>query len=244
MGEKYTSDELFHFVGWRNPGDSKKNYETLYKILKNKCISHWPHLNNWGETRILIDWEADLLRGELVVPTVTCYADIPFESLATHTKKYGQFGLAIDRDILAYYGARPVTYMPYNPSDTASSVFGRSLINRLFRGAESFENLVVKKLGSRPKTTNTGTPATTPEAAISEISTLMIKDVLAFVKPFALTRVEQDPANYYMEREWRKYGNLLFRAEWVKRIVVAPDYVDTVKADVPEFADRVSACPG
>ena len=127
MTEKYTADELFHFVGWRNPGHSDKNYSTLCKILRNLCISHPPHLTNWGETRIFIDWTKDMLKGELIVPSVTCYADIPFELLAIHTSKYGEFGLSIDRGILVYYGARPVIYMPYNPADRAPSIFGVGL---------------------------------------------------------------------------------------------------------------------
>src|SRR5687768_16875591 len=210
MNEKYTSDELFHFVGFGSSDDSKKNYDTLSKILTDECISHPPHWKGWGETRIVISWEADWRKGELVVPTVTCYADIPFEALGIHTSKYGQFGLSFDRRVLAYYGACPVTYMPYDVADAGRSPYGIDLINRLFRGVEAFDNLVVKKLASRPKTTNLGSAPATPEAAISEMSTLLIKDVLAFVKPFDHTRALEDSANYYMEREWRKYGNMLF----------------------------------
>jgi hypothetical protein len=240
---QYTSNELFHFVGWKHPTDSKKNYEVLSKVLTDKCISHPPHWRGGGEIRIVVIWGANILKGELIVPTVTCYADIPRGSLQIHTKKYGQFGLSIARTVLASRGARPVTYMPYHPNDNVQTTMcGFSLIKRLHDAAEAFQEFVVKKLDSRPKSSQGYAPST-PEHAITEIDTVMIKDILAFVKPFDFTRDVDDPLNYYMEREWRKYGNLEFQPEWVSSIVVPSDYVERTKKDFPQYVGRISACP-
>jgi hypothetical protein len=45
MSQKYTSDELFHFVGWHHAGNSEKNYEILCEILTDQCV----HTNPTGK---------------------------------------------------------------------------------------------------------------------------------------------------------------------------------------------------
>lgn len=240
---KYTSDEFFHFVGWRHPLESKKNYEILSQVLTDQCISHKPHLKGGGEIRITINWDADFYKGELIDPTVTCYADIPRDCLGLHTKKYGQFGLSIDRRVLVYRGARPVTYMPYNPREVIQSTIHRgALINRLCKAIKNFERVVVEKLDHRPKGGPRDDSAPTYEETIAELSTVLTKDVLPFVKPFPLVS-EDDPSNYYMEREWRMYGNLEFEPEWIRTIVVGSGYADKVRVDFPQYADRIYEMP-
>src|SRR5258708_6962023 len=101
---RYTSDELFHFVGRAHPNDHEANYETLLKVLRGGHISHPPHDPNWGKTRQEFNWDKGLITEELIVPTVTCYCDIPMECLKLHTSKYGQFGLSFDRELLIRYG--------------------------------------------------------------------------------------------------------------------------------------------
>ena len=83
----YTSHELFHFVGFRHPDKHEKNYGILTKILSDRWISHPPHQKGSGETRITINWGADFTRGEFIILTVTCFADIPFKCLALHARK-------------------------------------------------------------------------------------------------------------------------------------------------------------
>ena len=205
-------------------------------------MSHPPHLRNSGETRLTINWGADFLKGELIVPTVTCFADIPLECLRMHTKKYGQFGLAIDRKILVQCEARPVTYLPYDPADfTPRSNMG--LITHFCKTVEGFENLVVANNKAKPIIVRGKVPDS-PEYAINAVSSVLLKDFLAFLKPFDSTLGDEHHENYYTEREWRRFGNLeLKRPEWVQKIVVAADYVDRLKADFPEYEDRVCKCP-
>jgi hypothetical protein len=76
----YTSEILYHFVGRKEPGNHEQNYSTLRKILSAGCISYHPHmdLDGWGDTAVLFDWNKSLLSQDLIVPTVTCFADIPF----------------------------------------------------------------------------------------------------------------------------------------------------------------------
>jgi hypothetical protein len=237
----YTSRELFHFVGFRHPYQDQENYQTLKKILTDECISHHPHIKGPGETRITINWDADLLMGEFLVPTVTCFADIPFEHLAIHTKKYGRFGLSVERTYLVLHDARPVTYVPYFPGDSGS-IAGAALINALRDTYRAFQILVVDKLDSQPVLGH-GRIISTPDEAITATRNRFAIDILAFLKPFDTTLADDHLENFYMEREWRKFGNFQLRTDCVQRIVVAREYVDRSKTDLPEYADMVCACP-
>lgn len=103
---KYVSDELFHFVGRPSPSEDESNYQTLKKIINSCCISHAPHDDNFGATTYPINWGSRLETEQLIIPSVTCYADIPFESLSLHVNKYGKFGVGFPRSLLTTYGAR------------------------------------------------------------------------------------------------------------------------------------------
>ena len=66
---------------------------------------------------------------------------------------------------------------------------------------------------------------------------------LAFVKPFNATLALEDPENYYMEREWRRFGNLKLQQNCLRRVVVQPDFYETAKRDFPGFKDLLSRFP-
>src|SRR4051812_5389252 len=108
MSSRYISNELFHFVGRSHPTDHETNYQILLKVLDSRCISHPPHNSDWGAHQITINWDKSIFTEELIVPSVTCFCDIPFETLGIHLKKYGMFGVSFDRSLLIKYGARPV----------------------------------------------------------------------------------------------------------------------------------------
>ena len=67
----------------------------------------------------------------------------------------------------------------------------------------------------------------------------MGKDLLAFLKPFDANLADDDPENFYMEREWRKFGNLEFKQHDVVKVIVAKGYLDRARANFPAFAPIV-----
>src|SRR6266545_4037742 len=158
----YVSGELFHLVGFRHPDDHDKNYTTLKEILNDGWLSHPPHEKNWGATKMNFNWNADLASGEFLLPTITCFGDIPLHCLGIHADKYGQFGLSIKRSVLVYNHARPVMYIPFTPEEVFSGISGRSLIRHLQKTFKGFEFLVVKKLKETPDI-HIGAEPTTPE---------------------------------------------------------------------------------
>ncbi len=235
----YVSDELFHLVGFKHPDKHDANYKILKDIFASGWISYWPHAKDWGEHRIEINWDADMAKGEFLVPTITCFADIPYECLGLHGQKYGQFGISFHRSYLVYYHTRPVMYVPYLPTGSPS-ISGRDLIKHLQNTFKGFEKLVVDPLGD-PPAIYIGSEPSTAEQAIYATSSIYLQQLLAYVKPFDATLAVDNRENYYMEREWRKFGNL--KLDRLRRVVVHPDFVKQAKQDLPAFKSLVSPFP-
>lgn len=239
MVNNYTSDDLFHFVGHKNPCDHQANFATLCKVLDAGCVSYPPHNNDWGNTRITVRWDRSLVDEELVVPEVTCFCDIPENHLSLHMIKYGYFGLSFPRSYLTLYGARPVMYVPLHRGDMLSP-HGRTLLTDLSNVYGAYQAFVVDKLASdaaHPRSVG-GVPESA-EAAMEAVDSVLLKDLLAYIKPFDADLPHDHPDNFYMEREWRKYGNLKFEPNHVQRIVVARGYGERLAAVYPTYAGNV-----
>lgn len=239
INSPYTSDELFHFCGQKNPSSDEENFSTLLKILSSKCISHPPHKVGWGEVSLTTNYTASVLTEELVMPNITCYADIPFEGLLLHTKKYGRFGISLPKKLLAERHARPVMYIPYFDNDWLTNA-GRVLIKDIentYKGIyEHFiENDEEYRLRERYMPAS---PKNRPEA-IHSLDEVFKMHILAFIKPFNLSLPMDHIDNYYMEREWRKFGNVMFKNEEVKKVVLASGYKERFIEKFPEFSDRI-----
>jgi hypothetical protein len=184
-------------------------------------------------------WDNRLETEQLIVPSVTCYADIPFEALSIHTDKYGKFGVALPRGLLTKYGARPVMYIPMR-SDDWQSFNGLILLRDIEAVVKGFKEQVVDKQERKNRRTRRpGKKPNTPEEAISAIYSIMLKDFIAFIKPFNSELPYYDQKNYYMEREWRKYGNMKFEGDQVSRIIVAKGYKEQTIIDFPVYENRV-----
>jgi len=246
MQPKYISHELFHFVGRAAPLHHEHNFSVLTKVLSTRCISHPPHEVGWGKISYALDLEKRLALEELLVPTVTCYCDIPYEQLPPHISKYGMFGLSISRHTLTKLGTRPVTYVPCRPDDWRGVFTGHTLLRELeatFRGIYEQRRTIESPEIAATRSLGLGTPAKDiPEALAKAEHTLALR-VLAFVKPYESTLEDSDPRYYYSEREWRKLGNLVFEPDDVLRVVVAESFVERARSQFPEFAGRVVAAP-
>jgi len=241
---RYTSDILYHFVGRNHPTDHDQNCHDLHTILSEGCVSYRPHTDpeGWGKTGYVINWEKSLFSQDLIVPTVTCYAEIPFDDLGIHTKKYGQFGIGFEKRAVIYYGARPVMYVPFTPEDRFQpSPYGMHLIEDLEQTFKSFAQAKdqICEGKSIPKVRTLKTPAGSPEEAISRMCSMFGKDFLAFVKVFDCTLANDDPTNYYMEREWRKYQYLKFKPDQVSEVIVAHGFGERVIKEFPVYAKKV-----
>lgn len=224
----YTSNNLFHLVGFKHPGDHIDNYETLTKILNDNCVSYSCKVKGWGVTSYVINWNKSLLDEGLIVPSMTCYADIPFSSLDIHVRKYGKFGVSFKREYLIKFGARPVMYVPLSDNDCGSP-FGEKLlldIETVYKGFH--EHVAVKN-----------EPFQNEIQAIDQINKIVAKDFLAFIKPFNSHLDSTHPDNFYMEREWRKLGNLVFNPDDVVNIIVAKGFASRLAKAFPHYKSKI-----
>lgn len=240
---RYFSDELFHFVGLRDPQNDERNYSILKKILSEGCITHpGPDaLTNagWGVTSVAVDWSKTLVSTsqELIVPTVICLADIPLEHLEVHVTKYGAFGLALSKAQFLKHGARPVTYIPISITDKGSA-YGKELLRNIEQTYRGFHEHVAGPLRKRRRSIMhvIGSKPASPEDAIIGLDSIVAKDFLAFIKVYDSALPPDHPECYYAEREWRKYANQRFQPSDVLRIVVRKSYAQRLCREMPTFA--------
>ena len=240
MDTPYTSDQLFHFVGYKRPNENAENFNTLCKVLSDCCVSHEPHGNLPGTFRYTLDIGKSLLNEELIVPTVTCFADIPPASLGNHVRKYGRFGLGFSREFLVFHGARPVTYIPLRAGDW-QGIYGSSMIRDIEAIYKGFAALYENRLANveKPLSRRLGVIPTTEEETLQGLKSMIEMDFLAFLKPFNSELSPSDPENYYMEREWRKFANLRFSFSDVLTVYVARGYKMPLAHAFPTLAARV-----
>jgi hypothetical protein len=241
LDNEYVSTELFHFVGQKTPLAHDANWKVLSSILKSGCISYPPHDVGWGETRYEVDFGARLDEGELIVPEMTCFCDIPVRSLGIHCEKYGCFGISLNRELLVKYGARPVTYFPMLPDDPGSIIYGKAMLADFQSVYHALRNYVTfaPEFAGISKERVLGETKATAEA-VSAIGSVFAKDVLAFLKPFDATLAPDDRRNYYMEREWRRLGNMCFESSHVQHVLVARGYATRAKREFPMHRGKIS----
>jgi len=245
MDQPYTSDELFHFVGWHSPLDHEKNYSVLLKVLGSGRVSHAPHEGE-GTTMVSFHPDGHLANETLIIPTVTCYADIPRECLGTHVMKYGHFGLGFKRDLLIKWGARPVLYIPMFSNEWQHAINGKYLIDDIEAVYRGFRNHCYERVptAERDKSRPMKSIPTNEIDTLNALRRVLEKDILAFIKPFNSERAAAERENYYMEREWRKYGNLLFDFDKVTRVWVAEGFADRLRYDLPAYEGPIDAVTG
>ncbi len=194
----------------------------------------------WGGTSYTTTWPASLKDEKLIVPNVTCFADIPWTSLSVHIKKYGKFGLSFPRDFPIKYGARPVIYIPLR-SDDWGAPNGATMLREIeaaYSGYHQFLHSLEYSNGETLGRALGQVPRSVSES-VAVLRKVFEKDFLAFIKPFDSQLEGLHDDNYYMEREWRRFGNLPFEPDNVERIIVAQGYSSSLKKEFPQYENKV-----
>lgn len=269
--QRYVSNELTHFVGrGLEPGNQ---YRVLREILisgrlrtrssQGKDVdSHGVHINKEGR----------LSEDEMYAADVVCFCDIPLQDLPIHMRKYSYFGVAFLRSFMVKKGASPVFYQAKtapliplrSPSQSNSDIvdmmrraeagedlgqIAGEMIQRLksTTRAEQFDRMIpdFRRLLERLRDLHRGDGAE-PAPLYWEIRTFLMFldfDVFSNVKFFDDSLPEDDSLNYYMEREWRLFGDVEFALEDVRRIILPEESASSLHADFPQFAGQVTFSP-
>lgn len=241
MHQPYTSDTLVHFVGWGRPADHAANFDTLSKVLASRRVSHPPHTDDGDRTAYTVDTSQPLRSEKLLVPTVTCFADIPPGSLGIHVSKYGSFGLGFRRQFLIAAGARPVTYVPVSSTDWQNAHSGGYFLkdlNATYIGFKKYYDDRIDDAG-KPVSRAMGKVPTTDNEVLRALKSVLEKGILAYIKPFDAEVPVVGATSFYMEREWRKFGYLRFDLSDLVVVWVAAGYKHQVASLYPALANQI-----
>jgi hypothetical protein len=65
-------------------------------------------------------------------------------------------------------------------------------------------------------------------------------NIFSFLKVFDDSLPDEDPENFYMEREWRMLGNLRFAMDDVYRVILPQSFAKRLRKDVPTYTGQVT----
>ena len=240
----FLSDEFTHLVGRSAPEDDEQNYGILKKILASGYVLYRGAIPGESRTSVALDLDKSLASNALIVPTATCYCDIPLSNINFHARKYGRFGLSFHRDFLIRRGARPVMYVP-TWSDDNLSAHGKTLLRDIQGTYRGFQQFLRKPLSERRARTRVlGREPDHADGVVDALDTLLALQFLSFLKAYNAELPEDHIDYYYSEREWRITNYLSFVPSDVARIVIAKGYADRLAREMSQYQCTVSVVPG
>jgi hypothetical protein len=235
--QRYVSDELTHFVGRSQP-DEEARYALLVKILQAGFLTsdpESPQAKNRLEGIVAYRYtpHAPFSDPETYSIDCVCFCDIPVPDLPLHMGKYGPFGIAFAKPFLIAKGANPAFYWAGN-----ALARGRSRRAYLDDMVGHFHWLTDRLRADYPYPED-GTGAFGVRDRLDRVIDFVNQYVLCFIKIFDDTLPDEDPDNFYMEREWRVAGGVAFSLEDVQRIILPRAYAERLRRDVPGYFGQI-----
>lgn len=260
--QRYVSDELTHFVGrdlMEDMSDDERDaregrlYDRLVTILrdgqlvtggKKTGVNADPSI---GKEGITVEHVVTYVVGArslttMFEPSVVCFCDIPVGDVGIHMAKYSPFGLAFSRDFLLERGANPVLYLAEDAKVDQGQTFGELFVEEMNHALDLLSELQLAKRqseGAPPYPDLQGLPKRVSDGAMRAHQFLMIH-AFSLVKGFRGDSADEDPENYYMEREWRRYGDLEFALDDVCRIYLPQRFAKRLREDLPDYYGQVT----
>lgn len=248
---QYVSDELTHFVGRHLSGDVDGQFNLLVSILRSPCLRASYRAEFGVGSHLRADTRRRLSSNKAVREAVVCFCDIPLPHLPIHFKKYSQFGIAFSKRYLTRRGASPVFYVAQNAAPPERPGNGPPSLGEAFDSLYSEMNELAMEMGqfANPAIGQTcpglqftfkHSPAgTTPELQIlgklraftAELESMLF----ARLKFFIVGLPDEHSDNYYMEREWRKVGDLVFQWDDIARVILPAAFVPRLADRLPDF---------
>jgi Putative abortive phage resistance protein AbiGi, antitoxin len=259
--QRYVSRELSHFVG---RGLTRENqFGLLLRILEGRWLTHPPHNPNQSGA-LVVNQSAKISSNEMYVPQVVCFSDIPVEDLHIHATKYSPFGLAFSKTFIANQGGCPVFYLPRGTRlkemrnlDTSEiqnldlstrekiweslleEVAIADVFDRMIPEFQSLMRLFHDLIRKAAKAASiTGRPA--DDIRLQKLEQFFAFRLISHMKFFDETLDDEDPENFYMEREWRVVGNVKFELNDVRRVIIPEAYASRFRQAIPQFVGQVS----
>jgi hypothetical protein len=226
--QRYISKELTHFVGRSLKSDADQ-YKALLQIVSSGHIKS-SLIRELGHAALTIRYEKLLSENEMVVPEMVCFCDIPSQDFAIHQKKYSKFGISFLKSSLVAKGVRPVFYIPKNAMKSGDTTW------KLY-----IDNVLRRHMG---KSLEIRTLLETCQSELLDSFKGLLNfvdwEILGFMKFYEEGLADDEPKNFYMEREWRKLGSLKFEISDVCRIILPAQCSAQFRQDVPGYTGQIS----
>lgn len=234
--QRYISKELTHFVGRGMPEEAQ--YRLLVHIIASGLLTHTPH---WPDATAHLEIKRGRIsRNEMYNPTVVCFCDIPVTDIHIHMSKYSRFGLSFLKQFLISKGANPVYYVARNsivgnPKEGYSTRAEK--FDKVMETYHSLFSLVTDALSRRE---GKGRVPLNASQTYVDAEFFLDYNVFSFLKMFDDSLLDEDPDNFYMEREWRVLDNIKFKMDDVYRIILPQTFAKRLRKEVPTYTGQVS----
>lgn len=175
--------------------------------------------------------DAKLSKNEMFVPEMICFCDIPLDDLTIHTAKYGTFGLSFSKGFIVKKGGAPVFYVPND------ALFDNST------KAESFDKMLPEYFRLIHQLMTQKSPDTALSSdfrQLMELEHFLTFQIFGYLKAFDSRLEDDDPGNYYFEREWRVIENVQFTLEDVVRVLIPTSFARQFREDLPGYAGQIT----
>ena len=195
---------------------------------------HPPHRRGRTGGSLRVSRTQRISSGELFRTEVVCFCDIPAPLRRIHMNKYSEFGLSFPKAFLVLKGASPVFYI------ASTSKVKNALGNTVARASYFDES--VKAYMDISKDVNQWARSSDERFRslannFLHVQHLLDFHVFSFMKFFDPSTDIEGGNNFYMEREWRVYGNVDFQLSDVLRITVPKTYAGRLRMDFPDLRE-------
>lgn len=255
--QRYISDELTHFVG-KGLSSENDQYNLLVNILSSGCLTHPPHEHTANTSGgLTLSQHLKASENLMYSPEVVCFCDIPLDDIGLHITKYSRVGLAFKKSFLVERGVNPVFYISkdskvkYWPSADEPNKFSKIHRSELFDTMiDNYQDLVKDLMIYFNDLFYQSTEVIASKVLqdkirkfqhrVFELETFLDFHIFSHLKFFDSSKSEDDPENYYMEREWRMIGNLQFNISDVRRIFLPEHFAEHFRNDVPDYYGQLT----
>ena len=247
----YVSRYLTHFVG-RHLKEEECVFRLLCRIIRSgRLLPGGSDKSKDGDMRIEIN--KPLSSNEMFTPEMVCFCDIPLNDrmLAIHTRRYSRFGLAFDKKWLARKrGANPVFYIAKGSCCTdhrfAHGHPCRQTTREAFfnHAAHEWIECILEKLKKLAPKPSSLLPAENKllrvdSSKLSPADNMFLWYVLGYCKFFDEELSQEDPDNFYMEREWRTIGYVEFSQDNIACVLLPPAFKDRLTDQFSCLGDKI-----
>ena len=255
MQQRYVSQELTHFIGASLQPNEDAQYQLMRDVLRSGLLRNPKFGDGFGYG---ISPVADSL-GESLSAPVVCFCDIPLEHFQIHITKYGRFGLAFRKEFLVACGATPVFYVAKPavtlPVLTAMFNFDRPAHERgprrdqaaLFEAKPRYVYFELWKQAATRMWFEISSRAPGTESYEfmqggwwTDYFEFMNLYIFGYLKYMDVGLADDDPNNFYMEREWRVLNEVRFKLDDVRRVLIPERFSRTFRQDFPAYFGQVS----